>query len=275
MRKAKGDKRTRKAPAKKGPAPKTAAQKLVISKGVRRSPRAKSAAPLSAPPISVLKPRTEPLLAPANVLAPTAAELRRSAVARVTELPRSYGQDSLVLLPRDPRWLFAYWELREETVRRARVASAMGKPMLRVYDVTDIHFTGFNAHRQVDVDVKLETTNWYINVPEGGRLYLAEVGFLAKDGRFTPMARSNTIGVPPDSLSPLLLDQFVTVRVDVPLHKLDPLLLRKVAEGHALTEEERRQILAMSGGLRLGLSETELEKAWRARVAQGGASSTR
>src|SRR2546428_8916486 len=38
------------------------------------------------------------------------------------DLPRAYGRDRLVLLVRDPWWLFAYWELtptsRIETLRR-------------------------------------------------------------------------------------------------------------------------------------------------------------
>ena len=64
-------------------------------------------------------------------------------------LPLYYGKDCLVLLPRDPYWLFAYWEISIPT--RQRFEAEFHKPwdslqlLLRVYRY-DAQGTGKESH---------------------------------------------------------------------------------------------------------------------------------
>lgn len=236
------------------------APRLKIFRGTRRKPPSSAAATtegapaLSAPAISVSSRK---------VVSPR----------QLTDLPSRYNEDTLVLLPRDPFTLYAYWELREETAHRARAASAAGRAVLRVFDVSEIDFNGFNAHRQFDVQVSLDAGNWYVQVPVAGRTWLAEIGFVARDGRFASMRRSNAIALPPDTFAREPAAHFVTIRPDVPLRRFQAGLLRKVAEGKALSEEERQKLFAMSAGLRLSLSREQIEQEWRERIrALAGAS---
>lgn len=113
-------------------------------------------------------------------------------------LPWSYGETRLVLMTRDPYWLFAYWELTAEAHRAA--AASVGpeawfaaRPVLRVYDVTS------GAHYDVDVDE--DARNFYLNVGRPDRSWYVEIGRLTPDGRFVMLARSNTVHTPRDGPS--------------------------------------------------------------------------
>ena len=76
---------------------------------------------------------------------------------KTPELPDAYGDNRIVLMVRDPEWLFTYWELRKDVVDSARNAliplAESAKTILRVYDVTDIIFNGHNAHKYFDIEV--------------------------------------------------------------------------------------------------------------------------
>lgn len=112
-------------------------------------------------------------------------------------LPESYGTDRLVLLPIDPYWVHAYWELAApEPVGRDEVAGDDSHRILRMYDVTFIAFDGTNAHGFFDIQISGEARNWYINLWSPGKSLCAELGLVRPDGSFTPLVRSNVIQTP-------------------------------------------------------------------------------
>jgi hypothetical protein len=122
------------------------------------------------------------------------------------ELPRSYGHDRIVLLPRDPWWAFAYWEVSPST--RVQALRALGleaegaREVLRVYDVSFITFTGDNAWLSVDIELPPGADRWYVNLARPAASFCAELGLRTPQGRFLPLARSNIIAIPPASPSP-------------------------------------------------------------------------
>jgi hypothetical protein len=122
------------------------------------------------------------------------------------ELPRSYGRDRIVLLPRDPWWVLAYWEVTPTTrinALRTLAAQAEGaREVLRVYDVTFITFTGDNAWLFFDVDVAPGADHWYLNVGRPAASFCVELGLRTGDGRFLPLVRSNVVTTPRSSPSP-------------------------------------------------------------------------
>jgi hypothetical protein len=122
------------------------------------------------------------------------------------ELPRAYGRDRIVLLPRDPWWAFAYWEVTPVTRLRAlRVlgAEAEGaREVLRIYDVTFITFTGDNAWLSFDVEITPGTDHFYLNLSRPAASYLVEIGVRTPTGRFLALARSNTVTLPRPEPSP-------------------------------------------------------------------------
>ena len=115
--------------------------------------------------------------------------------------PQGYGDQKIVILVRDPWWIFAYWEIRRE--REEDVLNKIKndgdlpvKTILRVYDVTDIKFNGNNAHSHFDIELKGLATNWYINVGSPDRSWVVDIGIVTKKGGFYLLARSNTIRTP-------------------------------------------------------------------------------
>jgi hypothetical protein len=122
------------------------------------------------------------------------------------ELPRAYGRDRIVLLPRDPWWVFAYWEMTPSSrinALRALGAQAEGaREVLRVYDVTFITFTGDNAWLSFDVELSPGADHWYLNVGRPAASFCVELGLRTPDGRFLPIVRSNVVTTSRSSSSP-------------------------------------------------------------------------
>lgn len=135
------------------------------------------------------------------------ADLQTACLNRSESLPQFYGEDLLVILPRDPHNLFAYWEVALPT-RSAleKTAGADKWPeavfLLRVYKYAR------NSTETVedffDLKVGRENDSWYITVTEADRFYQAELGWKIPGGPFQPIIRSNLVRTPRDSLSDVI-----------------------------------------------------------------------
>jgi hypothetical protein len=69
--------------------------------------------------------------------------------------------------------------------------------IVRLYDVTDIIFTGKNAHHYYDIAVPYNKGHWFIKGLTANRSYVAELGVKFKDNDFFPVLRSNSVQTPP------------------------------------------------------------------------------
>jgi len=115
--------------------------------------------------------------------------------------PTGYGDNKIVILVRDPWWIFSYWEIRhdreEDIVNKIRSSGdEVLKSILRVYDVTDVNFTGLNAQSYFDIDLKGLANSWYINVGSPDRTWIVDIGIVTKKGNFYLLARSNSVRTP-------------------------------------------------------------------------------
>jgi hypothetical protein len=116
------------------------------------------------------------------------------------EIPNRYSHTELVLMVVHPLLLFAYWEVTPESCQQAQ--NALGPEMdgaravIRMYDISMIHFDGTNAHHVFDVDVGLEAPGWYLHLWTAEKSYCGDLGFLARTGRFHPLTRSNIVHTP-------------------------------------------------------------------------------
>lgn len=160
--------------------------------------------------------------------------------AHPTELPRRYSEDRIVAMVRDPYWLFVYWEITPQSLRRARGElegeGADSKLTLRVYDVTGADLTGEHANRLFDVEVAGDADNWYINTGGPERSYRVDIGLLTPRGEYRTIARSNTASTPRAGIA------------------------KEVDERWMSLEEHFERIYALSGGFRVGESSAELHE---------------
>ncbi|MBM2835676.1 MAG: hypothetical protein HW406_2837 [Candidatus Brocadiaceae bacterium] len=125
-------------------------------------------------------------------------------------------QNRIVLMVRDPEWLFTYWELRKDVIDSARntlIPLAVGaKTILRVYDVTDIIFNGYNAHKYFDIEVAGGARSWYIHAGEPNRSFCVDIGFLAPDGTFRVLSRSNIVRTPRMGVSGVVDEEWMSIK---------------------------------------------------------------
>ena len=126
------------------------------------------------------------------------------APAPAPALPSTYDDNRLVLLARDPCWLYAYWDFSVEQMSAAqtRLGAKEVQMVLRVFDVTYVDFNGANAWSQMDIELSPFATNWYIPVPQPDAAYCVEVGYRTPAGRFTVLGRSNVVTTPRVEASP-------------------------------------------------------------------------
>ncbi|MGC1306078.1 MAG: DUF4912 domain-containing protein [Phormidesmis sp.] len=129
------------------------------------------------------------------------------------ELPDGYGESRIVLLPRDPKWAYAYWDVSNEHKESLRQQGGQTL-MLRLYDVTDIDHPSQRAHSMQQQECNEMARSWYIGIPMSDRDYTAEIGYLTADDRWLLLARSAAMRVPPIYPSDWVKDQFVTVNWD-------------------------------------------------------------
>ncbi|MFA6079589.1 MAG: DUF4912 domain-containing protein [Candidatus Omnitrophota bacterium] len=132
--------------------------------------------------------------------------------------PPGYGDNKIVLLVRDPWWMFTYWEIKrekEEEVRNA-IQSAGDTPeksVLRVYDITGVNFNGKNANSFFDIELKGLASNWYISVSPD-RSWIVDIGIVTKKGNFHVLARSNAVKTPRFGMSDQLDAEWMVAEED-------------------------------------------------------------
>jgi hypothetical protein len=162
----------------------------------------------SAPVVADLRARAEAArfwLGPARSAAPPAV-WGALVDPEPGELPAVYGVDRAVLVPRDPWWIFVFWEITPATHEAAIAAlgaeASEARPMLRVYDVTFVDPRGSNTSLSFDVEVPDGVDSWYVNVGRPAASYCVEVGVRTASGRFLPLVRSNVGNTPRATPSP-------------------------------------------------------------------------
>ena len=129
------------------------------------------------------------------------------------ELPDGYGESRIMLMPRDPQWAYAYWDIpnthKEELRRQGGQQLA-----LRIYDVTDVDLDRQAPHSVQEYLCDEMAREWYLPIPVSDREYVADIGYRCADGRWLVLARSASVSIPPVYPSDWIEDAFVTVNWD-------------------------------------------------------------
>ncbi|MEM6450379.1 MAG: DUF4912 domain-containing protein [Cyanobacteria bacterium P01_D01_bin.105] len=131
----------------------------------------------------------------------------------LNDLPEGYGESCIVLLPRDPKWAYAYWDVPYEHKQLVRDQGGQ-RLMLRLYDVTDINQDDQASHGMQQFDCNEMARSWYLEIPVSDRDYTAEIGYLTGDDHWLVLARSVPVRIPPIYPSDWVKDQFVTIDFD-------------------------------------------------------------
>ena len=115
------------------------------------------------------------------------------------DVPWGYGEDRVTALPRDPDWLFVYWELTDDALDQAR--KALGKSglnawcSLRIHDVTGLALE-VSTSDPLDIAVDRDSRDWFVHVGKPGRTVRVELGLKGVDGGFRAIASSDPVEFP-------------------------------------------------------------------------------
>ncbi|MBI4684290.1 MAG: DUF4912 domain-containing protein [Nitrospirae bacterium] len=101
-----------------------------------------------------------------------------------------YREDRITLMVVDPWKIFAYWEVKPDTLAKIK-----GALVLRIYDVTGVIFDGKNANISFDIAVHERVGDSYIGV-RPGRGFFVDIGIIPYIGNFITIARSNRVITP-------------------------------------------------------------------------------
>lgn len=132
-------------------------------------------------------------------------------------IPHHYGVDRLVLCAKDPRWLYAYWEVsaakQQEFIHRYGEENwQRSRPALRVFDVTGLAGDAFGfSHSFREFTLDPWADNWFIEIGQPDRSFYAELGRILPNGSFVPLLRSNRVSTPRESVSDRLDEQWMWI----------------------------------------------------------------
>lgn len=126
------------------------------------------------------------------------------------ELPDGYGESRIFILPRDPQWSYAYWDVPNSAKEELRRQGGQ-QLALRLYDVTDIDLNHQSSHSVQEYLCDELAREWYLPIPVSDRHYVLDIGYRCFDGRWLVLARSASVHIPPVYSSDWIEDIFVTV----------------------------------------------------------------
>ena len=163
----------------------------------------------------------------------------------IGELPQSYGETTLYLVARDPRWLFTYWEVDWAKYPASKMKKGEWKVFLKIYNQ--------DGEEESSIEVKPEVRNWYVPVNSPGAFYTAELGYYDKKDNFVSIVRSRQASTPSEALAEEETADFVTVPLHLTFERLIDMIKAKVGAGESLTnalartKEEGQKFLFSNG----------------------------
>jgi hypothetical protein len=96
-----------------------------------------------------------------------------------------------------PRKILLSWDVSEvpKKILAAFFQESFGKlvSLARIYDVTDLCFTGKNAHHFFEIAVPYQNGYWFVKGLTPNRSYIAELGVQLPGYDFFPFFRSNCL----------------------------------------------------------------------------------
>jgi hypothetical protein len=129
------------------------------------------------------------------------------------DLPDGYGDSRIVLMPRDPQWAYAYWDVTNEHKEDLRRQGGQQLAM-RLYDVTDVNLAYQSPHSIQEYPSDELAREWYLPIPVSDRDYVLDIGYRCADGRWLLLARSAPVRIPPVYPSDWIEDHFLTIGWD-------------------------------------------------------------
>jgi len=214
-------------PEKKSP------KKTVTKKAATASTAKPAKKPAKIPPI-LLEGDESPVVRPSGP-GKRYAEVPKEAAKptaspKPAELPEAYGTKKLFLTARDPRWLYASWDLTREQLAGYNVQARDKHLILRVFK------QGTRPVALAEIHLHPESKNWFVPVEEAGTRYVTELGYYSDKNKWVSIATSSATLTPPENLSEDLSVRYATIPIEVPFEQLIQIVKEAARENKPLAE---------------------------------------
>ncbi|MEO7318164.1 MAG: DUF4912 domain-containing protein, partial [Chthoniobacteraceae bacterium] len=103
-------------------------------------------------------------------------------------LPGTYLEDTVFLVARDPRWLFAYWDFDWMKYPASSMRGGASQFFLKI--------SKDDGSQETIVEITPEARNWYVPVSAPDTMYIGEIGFFARDGGWAAIVTSGVTRTP-------------------------------------------------------------------------------
>jgi len=167
------------------------------------------------------------------------------------DFPKTYNENKIVALIKDPYWLHLYWDLDQNELNQIKNNSA--QLLLRVLDITNTTPEHPNFSFEIEIPI---TNNWYVNIPNPNATYCVDLGYKTTNNNFKNITRSNSVTTPISSISNASVAGKKSASIDIENN-----------DDFSISKEDFEKIYALSGGL--GIQENNLSSAaLRKKVAE-------
>lgn len=112
-------------------------------------------------------------------------------------LPISYNESKIKLLVRDPKCIFAYWEISDED--KKSIVNILDKDIIK-RSIPVLKVNNISGNKYFFVEINEFACSWYISVEDAGSIYNVEIGRKIND-YFISILSSNYCQTPSNSLS--------------------------------------------------------------------------
>ncbi len=121
-----------------------------------------------------------------------------------TSIPEKYDDSFIRAIPRDPQWMYVYWEAPQKVMAEQTSGRYMyGQDALRIQETFTSNFE--RERQQVQEAVAQHVgpaSRVYMKVPESGKLYHAQYGLQNDRYGFFPFLTSKKVEIPEPALKP-------------------------------------------------------------------------
>ncbi len=141
-------------------------------------------------------------------------------------LPRTYGTQTLTLMARDPRNIFAYWDI--DWTRAFREQEPEDRKV-------HLRLLSSDGAEELAVEIEPMAGSCYISVPEANMTYSGDIGFFQPPEVWHSLATSELITTPPETVAADGEADFATVPFHLAFQHMIDLLRVSKQENQSLT----------------------------------------